>query len=68
MSIKAEGLVDANERREVVRELEKLLQEDGPIAQPLWRNTFTAFDKRVKNVAMHPTGYYFPDLLALDPA
>jgi peptide/nickel transport system substrate-binding protein len=65
---KAEGLLDVNERKEVVKELEKIMQEDGPIAQPLWRKTFTAFDKRVKNVAMHPTGYYFPDLMAIEPA
>ena len=65
---KAEGLLDVNERREVVKQIETLMQEDGPIAQPLWRKTFTAFDKRVKNVGMHPTGYYFPDLMAIEPA
>jgi len=65
---KAEGLLDVNERREVVKQIETLMQEDGPIAQPLWRKTFTAFDKRVKNVEMHPTGYYFPDLMAIEPA
>ena len=63
---KAEGLLDVTERSKVVKQLEMLMQEDGPIAQPLWRKVFTAFDKRVKGISMHPTGYYFPDLLALE--
>ena len=49
-------------------EIQKLMQEDGPIAQPLWRKSFTAFNKRVKGVELHPTLYYFADLLAVEPA
>ena len=31
---KAEGIVDVEERREVMAEIEALMQEDGPIIQP----------------------------------
>ena len=65
---KAEGILDVDARREVMAEIQKLMQEDGPIAQPLWRSSFTAFDKRVKNYSPHPTLYYFADLLAIEPA
>ena len=34
----AEGLLDVDKRRDGVRQkIEALLQEDGPIVQPLWR-------------------------------
>ena len=65
---KAEGILDVDARREVMAEIQKLMQEDGPIAQPLWRNQYTAFDKRVKGYTPHPTNYYFADLLAVESA
>ena len=65
---KAEGILDVDARREVMREIQILMQEDGPIAQPLWRKSFTAFDKRVKGYSPHPTLYYFADQLAVEPA
>ncbi|MBC8038089.1 MAG: ABC transporter substrate-binding protein, partial [Rhizobiales bacterium] len=34
---KAEGTIDIAARTEILGELEKIMQEDGPIAQPLWR-------------------------------
>ncbi len=63
---KAEGILDVDERREVMVEIEKIMQEDGPITQPLWRAVFTAMDKRVKGFNMHPTSYLFGDELALE--
>ncbi len=65
---KAEGILDVDARREVMAEIQTLMQEDGPIAQPLWRKSFTAMDKRVKNYQPHPTLYYFADLLAIESA
>ncbi|MFQ5783253.1 MAG: ABC transporter substrate-binding protein [Alphaproteobacteria bacterium] len=62
---KAEGILDVDKRREVMAELETIMQEDGPIVQPLWRSVFTAMDKRVKGFRMHPTSYIFADELAL---
>ena len=56
---KAEGILDVDARREVMREIETIMQEDGPIVQPLWRSVFTAMDKRVQGFQMHPTSYMF---------
>ena len=56
---KAEGILDVDARREVMRELETIMQEDGPIVQPLWRSVFTFWDKRVKGFKQHPTNYLF---------
>ena len=62
----AEGLIDFDERREVLAKLEKLMQEDGPIVQPLWRSEVTFMDKRVKGFRLHPTTYIFGNELAID--
>ena len=44
------------------------MQEDGPIAQPLWRSVYAAYDKRVKGFEIHPTLYIFGETLAIEPA
>jgi peptide/nickel transport system substrate-binding protein len=56
----AEGLLDVEERRKVVEKIEVLMQEEGPVVQPLWRSVFMAMDKKVKGFAAHPTQYIFP--------
>ena len=56
---KAEGILDVEERRKIMQQLETIMQEDGPIVQPLWRSVFTAMDKRVHGFKMHPTSYLF---------
>ncbi len=61
----AEGTLDVNRRREIMARLEAILQDDGPIVQPLWRSVFTAFDKRVLGFRMHPTSYIFGHQLAI---
>lgn len=63
---KAEGMLDVDERRKVVAELERIMQEDGPIVQPMWRSVFTFYDKRVKGFRMHPSNYIFGNELALE--
>jgi len=55
----AEGLLDVGQRRAVMKDIEALLQDEGPIVQPLWRSLFTVMDKRVKGFRMHPTQYIF---------
>jgi peptide/nickel transport system substrate-binding protein len=62
----AEGLLDVDKRRAVMAKLEKLLQDDGPIVQPLWRVIQTGYDKRVKGFRMHPTQYIFAEELAIE--
>ena len=63
----AEGLADVEARRQKLAEIEALMQEDGPIVQPLWRGVFAAFDKRVKGFRKHPTDYIFGEELAIEP-
>jgi peptide/nickel transport system substrate-binding protein len=62
----AEGMLDVEKRREVMAKLEKIMQDDGPIVQPLFRDAFTFMDKRVKGFSMHPTNYMFCNKLALE--
>lgn len=61
----AEGTLDVNQRREVMAKLETILQDDGPIVQPLWRSVFTFMDKRVQGFRIHPTLYLFGHQLAI---
>jgi peptide/nickel transport system substrate-binding protein len=56
---RAESIVDPERRAQVVRELELLMQEDGPIVQPLWRAGFHPFTTALRNYQPHPTEYYF---------
>jgi len=62
----AEGILDSKKRRAVMAKIEKIMQEDGPIVQPLWRSELTFMDKRVKGFRMHPTTYIFGNELALE--
>jgi peptide/nickel transport system substrate-binding protein len=62
---KAEGILDVEQRREVMAELQKIMQEDGPIVQPIWRKFFTVHDKRLMGFTPHPTQYTFFNELAL---
>ncbi len=63
---KAEGILDVDARREVMAEIQTLMQEEGPIVQPLWRAIFTAMDKRVQGFAMHPTNYLVANEWAIE--
>jgi peptide/nickel transport system substrate-binding protein len=61
----AEGTLDVNQRREIMARLEGILQDDGPIVQPVWRAIFTFHDKRVQGFKPHPTLYIFGNQLAI---
>ena len=62
----AEGILDVEKRREVLARLQTIMQEDGPIVQPLWRGAYSAWDKKVKGFRHHPTDYVFTNELWLD--
>ena len=62
----AEGTLDIEERREIMGKLEKIMQEDGPITQPLWRSLFVAYDNRVKGFKLHPTFYIFGQEIGIE--
>jgi peptide/nickel transport system substrate-binding protein len=61
----AEGTIDVVARREIMAQLERILQDDGPIVQPAWQAIFTFHDKRVQGFKMHPTRYIFAHQLAM---
>jgi peptide/nickel transport system substrate-binding protein len=63
---KAEGILDVDKRREVMAEIETLMQEDGPIVQPIWRAVYIPVDKKVKGLQMHPTSYWFHNEIGLE--
>ncbi len=63
---KAEGTLDLEARRELIRQLEVIMQEDGPITQPLWRSVYSAWSDKVVNFAHHPTSYIFGNTLGLN--
>jgi len=65
---KAEGTLDVDARREIIGKLEAIMLEDGPIAQPLWRSVYAAYDKRVQGFQIHPTLYIFGETLAIAKA
>lgn len=54
----ASGILDADDRRRKMEEVERILQEDAVIAQPLWRSVFSAARANVKGYRMHPTQYH----------
>jgi peptide/nickel transport system substrate-binding protein len=61
---RAEGTLNVDERRAIIGELEKIMQDRGPMVQPLWRATSVFYDKRVLGFQQHPTGYIFGEDLA----
>jgi len=51
----ANGLADADARREVMVRLETIMQEEGVTIQPYWRNIYRNAHPRVHGAEMHPT-------------
>ncbi len=54
----AGAILDVNERRAAMEKVEKILQDDAVIAQPLWRSIFAATTSKVKGYKLHPTQYH----------
>mgnify|MGYP000333128964 CR=1 FL=1 len=54
----ASGIADPEARRAKMEEVERILQSDAVIAQPIWRPVITAGLDRVQGFEMHPTQYY----------
>ncbi len=61
----AEAMPDPEVRRAKMKEIQALLQEDGPIVQTYWRKLMTFYDDRVEGFEMHPTSQLFCNRLAL---
>ena len=63
---KAEATVDVQERKKHVKRLEEILQSEGPMLQPVFTNTVSAWDKRIKGFAQHPSSAIFIEDIALE--
>ena len=57
----ADATLDVEKRKLIMKQIEELMQEEGPIVQPLWRAVFTGVNKKVKGFKMHPTSYLFAE-------
>ena len=49
------AIADADERRELSRRLQEIMQEEGVMIQPYWRSIFRHARPNVRNAEMHPT-------------
>ena len=54
----ASATLDVTERRAKMERVQKILQDDAVIAQPLWRSVFSATTDKVKGYELHPTFYH----------
>jgi len=50
----AEATLDVDERREIMADLEAMLQDDSVVIQPYWRSVFTASGANVNGFSVHP--------------
>lgn len=55
---KAESILDPDERRKEMEKVQKILQDDAVIVQPIWVPRFTAAKKKVRNYEAQPTFYH----------
>jgi peptide/nickel transport system substrate-binding protein len=63
---KAEGTYEVERRREIMKTLEQILLDDGPICLPLFRAVITFHDKKLKGFQAHPTSYWFAEDWSLE--
>ena len=54
----AGGIADPKERSKVMAKVQKTMQDDSPIAQPLWRGVFDAGSAKVKGYSKHPQNFH----------
>jgi len=54
----ANGLLDPNDRRAVMEQVQRILRDDAVMVQPFWRNQYVATRTRVRGYQSHPTQYH----------
>ncbi len=57
----AGAILDPIQRSKVMRDIQIIMQDNGPICQPFWQSIFAVMNKRVQNFELHPAGYIFPE-------
>jgi peptide/nickel transport system substrate-binding protein len=54
----AESTLDVEARRAIMEKVEKILQDDAVMVQPLWRPVYTFTSPKVHGWPPHPTNYH----------
>jgi peptide/nickel transport system substrate-binding protein len=49
------SIADADRRREVMRDIEQIMRDEGVIIQPYWRSLYRHFRDGIVGAEMHPT-------------
>ena len=61
----AEAMLNIEDRRAVMARIERIMQEDGPIMQPIWASVFATSNDRVQGFKVHPASWIFGEELAI---
>lgn len=56
--LKAQGILDIEARKEVMKDVQRIQQERGSVAVSWWQNIWSIFNPAFQNVSGHPTEYY----------
>ena len=64
----AGGILESTKRQAVMQKLEEIMQNDGPVVQPVFAESYTFMDKKVLGFSMHPDAYIFGNQLAVAAA
>ena len=49
------AIADADQRREVMAQLQRIMQQEGVVIQPYWRSIYRHYKENVVGAEMHPT-------------
>ncbi|HEY4192984.1 MAG TPA: ABC transporter substrate-binding protein [Mesorhizobium sp.] len=61
------AIADPEKRKEIMKDIEQILQDSGVIIQPFWLSLFNHSSKKVKDNPMHPTLEVNYEKVWLDP-
>ena len=53
----AEGTLDVEARREIMAEIEQIMQDRGPIGNSFWKNVWNITHEKFQGIQAHPTAY-----------
>lgn len=62
----AESTLDITERKKIMLQLETIMQDEGPLVVPFWKENVTYMSERVRGFALHPTHYIFGNELGIE--
>jgi len=66
--VEALSISNPEKRREVMKDVEQILQDSGVIIQPFWQKLFSHYNAKVKNYGIHPTFQIELQKVWLEPA